>query len=441
MPQKDKVYDLIGIGIGPFNLGMAALLEDKDEVEALFFDESPSFQWHPGMLIEGADLQIPFIADLVTFADPTSRFSFLNYLHQHKRIYKFYFLNRFDIPRREYNDYAQWVSEQLMNCRFGERVIDVIDHSEELSPFYEVVTENQESKEIKSFVAKNIVLGTGSVPIVPKGLDQLPEIDILHTSNYQYLEYELLSARSIIVTGSGQSAAEVFLDLLQKKNSSQQLYWLTRSPGFFQLEAGKLGQEVFSHDYIDYFHSLPFEKRMEEIPHLDHLRKGVEEKTFHKIYDLLYHYSIQGRDPGVVIAANMELKDIEKSGNKYEVTFTQWKEENDISLKVDKVILATGYRPNIPDWLEKLKDCIFWEDDKRYKVSRDYRLEFKEKRPHQIYTLTNLEHSHGAGATNLALSVGRNIAIINKIAGEQLYPEQTNTIFQTFGLKKWHEKD
>ncbi len=34
-----NMYDVIGAGIGPFNLGLAALLEDIPETSALFFDK------------------------------------------------------------------------------------------------------------------------------------------------------------------------------------------------------------------------------------------------------------------------------------------------------------------------------------------------------------------------------------------------------------------
>ncbi len=40
---------------------------------------------------------------------------------------------------------------------------------------------------------------------------------------------------------------------------------------------------------------------------------------------------------------------------------------------------------------------------KRFKVLKNFQLAFKDKnRSHHFYTLTNLEHSHGTGATNLA---------------------------------------
>ena len=91
--KKNKTYDVIGIGLGPFNLGLAALMDDIDEFEALFFEQQKTFDWHPGMLIEGTDMQVPFIADLVTFANPKSRYTFLNYLHETGRLYKFFFFS------------------------------------------------------------------------------------------------------------------------------------------------------------------------------------------------------------------------------------------------------------------------------------------------------------------------------------------------------------
>lgn len=73
---KINIYDLIGIGIGPFNLGLAALIKGKTNINAKFLEQKPEFQWHPGMLIEGSTLQVPFLADLVSMVDPTSPYSF-----------------------------------------------------------------------------------------------------------------------------------------------------------------------------------------------------------------------------------------------------------------------------------------------------------------------------------------------------------------------------
>ena len=94
----DEVFDIVGIGIGPFNLGMAALahpLVQSNELKAIFFDENQGFCWHPGVMFPNSTIQVPFMADLVSLADPTSPWSFLNYLKRQGRIYQFYIRESF----------------------------------------------------------------------------------------------------------------------------------------------------------------------------------------------------------------------------------------------------------------------------------------------------------------------------------------------------------
>ncbi|TLS35755.1 lysine N(6)-hydroxylase/L-ornithine N(5)-oxygenase family protein [Pseudalkalibacillus caeni] len=436
--SDQKIYDLIGIGIGPFNLSLAALIEPIDEIEALFFDKSKEFDWHTGMLIEGSDLQVPFLADLVTLADPTSSFSFLNYLRFHNRLYQFYFFNRFDIPRKEYNEYAKWVAAQLESCRFGWQVIDVIEHQEE-NPHYEIVVYNEESRLKESYLARHIVLGTGGVPNIPEGFKGYPGKDVIHTSQFLDKVKEAKDSKAITVVGSGQSAAEVFYELLQEQDRhNYKLTWFTRSAGFLQLESAKLGQEVFSPDYVEYFHALPFEQRVEALPKLGQLRKGVDPETLKQIYNLLYHRSIGRKHMNVRIQPATEVKGIETApeGNSYILKCRQWQEGRSFEYQTDKVFLATGYKPHVPEWINRYRDQMEWEDKKRYKITDDYRLVFKDDRPNQIFTVTNIEHSHGAGATNLGLSVHRNQQIINRVAGKEIYPLMEDTIFQTFSSKE-----
>lgn len=122
-----KVYDLIGIGLGPYHLGMAALIQEAEAFDALFLEKEDEFDWHPGMLIDGTDLQVAFLADLVTFANPKSRFSYLNYLHEHDRLYQFFSFKEFEMPREEYNHYAKWTASLLSNCLYSREVTAVYD--------------------------------------------------------------------------------------------------------------------------------------------------------------------------------------------------------------------------------------------------------------------------------------------------------------------------
>ncbi|KMK75330.1 lysine N(6)-hydroxylase/L-ornithine N(5)-oxygenase family protein [Alkalihalobacillus pseudalcaliphilus] len=426
-----KIYDLIGVGIGPFNLSLAALIEPLDEVDALFFDQTDTFEWHPGMLIEGMDLQTPFIADLVTFADPTSPYTFLNYLHHHDRMYQFYFFNRFDIPRKEYNKYCQWVANQLKDCHFGHKVIDVKD-ANTTKPCYEVTVQHTATEQTETYFCKHLVLGTGSVPNLPPGFEDYKNEDVIHTSQYVHSAQSIKQGKAITVMGSGQSAAEVFYDLLlEQKYYEYELTWFTRSGGFFQKEDAKLGKEVFSPEYVHYFHELPFQERLDALETLDPLRNGVDPKTLQAIYHLLYNRSID-RDLAVTIQPTTEANGIKARDGGYELSCKQWQEGHKFTYPTDKLILATGYKPKLPQWLEHYQDEIFWEDEKRFKVSKDYRLVFKNERPNHLFTLTNIEHSHGASATNLGLSVLRNQTIINTVVGKDIYPEPSKAVFQQF---------
>jgi lysine N6-hydroxylase len=436
--MTDKLYDMIGIGIGPFNLGLAALLEDTPELDAVFFDENPKFEWHPGMLIEGTVLTIPFLADLVTFADPTSRFSYVNYLHEQNRLYEFYISSKSMIPRQEYNDYLQWTAAQLEGLHFGYEVVDVIDHKDASNPHYEVVVKNTSTKNETSYFTKHVVMGTGSEPLVPSTMTGLPEADVLHTSRYMYEKENLVQSPNIAIVGSGQSAIEVLLDLLkEQENKEFQLTLFSRSSGLFELEKGEFGLEFFSPDFVDYFHALNFKERNETLDTLGALRKGINPDTLRDLYETLYHKTIGKKEQPVMIQPNTEVQHLSKERDKYVLHCRQWQVENSFEYETNKVILATGYKPNIPDWFyDRFQHDIEWEDDKRYKVTRDYQLIFHDQaeRDHYFFTLTNLEHSHGTAATNLGLSVQRNIQIINFLAGREVYPNRRNTIFQQFRM-------
>lgn len=78
---------MVGIGAGPFNLSVAALLHPAKEVKHRFFEKQKQFCWHPGMLLQNTTIQNSFLKDLVSFADPISPFSFLAFLHDQKRLY------------------------------------------------------------------------------------------------------------------------------------------------------------------------------------------------------------------------------------------------------------------------------------------------------------------------------------------------------------------
>ena len=70
-------------------------------------------------------LQAPFMAGLVTLADPTNPFSFLNYLKKIGGIYKYYIRKHFFTLRAEYHKYYQWAIQNLPQRKFNDQVLGI----------------------------------------------------------------------------------------------------------------------------------------------------------------------------------------------------------------------------------------------------------------------------------------------------------------------------
>ncbi|NMH69029.1 lysine N(6)-hydroxylase/L-ornithine N(5)-oxygenase family protein [Bacillus sp. RO3] len=432
-----ELYDVIGIGLGPFNLGLAALLDSVPEVKSMFLEKKKAFNWHPGMLIEGTTLQVPFFADLVSMADVRSDYSFLRYLEAHNRLYHFYFLEKFHIPRKEYNHYCQWVSKQLDTCRFGmdvQRVVPLQLGSGD--SVYEVTLWNDNLQQTETLFTKHLVLGIGSVPSVPEAFEHMLGKNVFHSADYLSNKEMLGKAHSIAVIGSGQSAAEVFLDVAkEQENHGYSLQWFTRSKGFFPMEYSKLGLEYFSPDYTRFFYQLPQEKKDQLLKEQDLLNKGISAETIADIYDYLYDRSVGNEEPDIALQAMTEIVGIEKNETSFELHGFHRIEEEHFVDQADIIILGTGYKPALPGFLTNMKQWIAWDENDRYKVKEDYRLETHVEGPCEIFIQNGEMHTHGVGAPDLGLGAHRNAIIINTITGREVYPVQTKNVFQTFGTK------
>jgi lysine N6-hydroxylase len=424
--------DVIGVGIGPFNLGLSALLEPVTEVRAAFFDAAPRFAWHPGLMLPGTSLQVPFLADLVTLADPTSRYSFLNYLHERGRLYRFYFHEQFQIARREYDAYARWVAGSLPSCRFGYEVLAVRPADD---GSWLVDVRPSAGGEVQRHQAETVVLGVGSRPAVPEIAQSLLGDDVFHSADYLTHRDKTVAAEAVTVVGSGQSAGEVIADLLASSPpGAQRLDWFTRGPGFLPMEYSKLGLEHFTPEYTAYFHRLPADVRDRVRAGQDLLYKGLSEETSARIYDLLYEATIDADDPPVTYAARCSLTEIEPSpmpGRRWRLTWQHDDEDSTFVRDTDVVVLATGYEP-AP--LPVAAGVMARDDLDRPVVEADYRVRLASRCPSTLFVQNVELHTHGVGAPDLGLGAHRNSLIINALAGREVYPvARERTVFQNFG--------
>ncbi len=420
-------YDFIAVGLGPFNLGLAALAEPIDDLNGLVLDENPGFDWHPGMMLEGTHLQTPFLSDLVTLADPTSPYSFLNYIKKQGRIYSFYIRENVFLQRREYNQYCQWVSKRLNNIRFNTRV-ERVTHGNNV---YTLTTRCTQTGKAQTFRARRLVLGTGPRPYLPACCQSLAG-PALHSSDYLHRKAELQAQPSITVLGSGQSAAEIFRDLLQDIDRfGYQLSWITRSPRFFPLEYSKLTLEMTSPEYVDYFHALPDETREALLCQQKHLYKGINTDLINDIHDLLYVKRLQA-DVRTRLLTNCRLTDAHQESTEggFRLSFHHTEQNRSFSHRCDGLVLATGFRYQPPAFLEGIRHRIRWDDKGRFEVRRNYSIDTQGC---EIFVQNAELHSHGFVTPDLGMACYRNAWILRELTGREPYPIEQSIAFQEFG--------
>lgn len=428
--MSTQIYDFIGIGLGPFNLGLACLSQPFTQLKALFLDEKAQFCWHQGMMLEGSTLQTPFMSDLVTMADPTSRYSFLNYLKQCDRLYQFYILEDFNPSRIEYNDYCRWAASQLSNIAFGERVEAVHYSTDEQT--YHVETHIISSGETGHYQTKRLVLGGGTRPMVPKDCEHLAAT-ASHTADYLKHKQSMQQTGSITLIGSGQSAAEVFYDLLCGMEShNYQLNWLTRSPLFFPLDCSKLTLEMTSPDYIDYFYYLVANTRDTLLAHQKPLFKGINHSLLVQIYRRLYAMSLDA-PAKVRLITNSELVSGKYQAEQqyYNLRFHHLEQNQHFSLQSDALIFGTGYHYIEPEFLRPVRQRIAYRSCGRYDVSRDYAIDHNRR---EIFVQNAELHSHGFTAQDLGMGCYRNTRILEQILGFAPYRTEKSIAFQEFGM-------
>lgn len=433
MSLPPRVHDLLGVGIGPFNLGLAALLDPVEDVDALFVDENPRFSWHPGLLIEGATTQVPFLADLVSLVDPTSRHGFLEYLRVHDRLLRFYLRERFHLPRREYDHYCRWVAERLPSCRFGTRVeaLRWID----AGAVFEADLHDVAGGGRRRVRARDVVLGVGTVPHVPDVLAPALGPDLVHAAGYLPARERLRRARSVAVVGSGQSGAEVFLDLLRDQPAhGYRLSWITRTAGFLPMEYTRLALEHFSPEYTRYFHGLDEAVRDRLLPTQDLLYKGIDAGTVEEIYALLYDRSAAGAEPAVELRPHLAVEAVEPVDGALRLRCRQWQQGRGLDLTVECAVLATGFVSRPPACIEELRPLIRWDRAGRYRVGLDYRVEMDPAVVGGLFVQNAELHTHGVGTPDLGLGAHRGARIVNEICGREVYRLPPRTVVTEFGV-------
>ncbi|MFT2750593.1 lysine N(6)-hydroxylase/L-ornithine N(5)-oxygenase family protein [Clavibacter sp. Sh2036] len=438
----DRIRDVVAVGLGPANLGLACLADPLD-LDLVVLERKPRFDWHPGMMLPTAHLQTPFLADLVTLADPTSRFSFLAYLKDTGRLYSFYIREDFFVLRSEYVAYCRWAAERARGIEL-DRDVRAIRYDEAAGAY--VVESVDSAGGAHVHRGRNLVVGVGTPPWLPEAVRDLP--GVVHSSGYLGAKDALQERDAITVVGSGQSAAEIYRDLLEDVDSrGYRLDWITRSPRFFPLEYTRLTLEMTSPEYSDHFFGLPAEARDVLLREQRNLYKGIDSELIDDVFHTLYRKRLafdalraegrlaHGGDAGsgvpTRLLTNAEVVSSRATPDGGAVLGLRHAETGaEREWPTGAVIMASGYDAQAPRILDGLGDRVHRDARGRLDVAREHTVDDAGT----LFVQNAEVHTHGFVAPDLGMTAHRNSRILRAITGRETYAVEERIAFQEFGL-------
>jgi len=409
MTASSQHHDVIGIGLGPSNLALAIALSDRPEAARLlprrvFLEARPRFTWHGDMLLPGTDMQISFLKDLVSLRDPTSPFSFVNYLHAHGRLCRFANRKTFFPSRREFDDYLRWVARHFESVTaYGETVTAVEPLADgDTVRRLRVVSQDADGRR-RERQADSVVLATGGAPVIPAAFRPLADGPrIVHSSGYLAGMERLVELRgaplSVAVIGGGQSAAEVFYDLAARFPASRNDLIL-RGHALKPSDDSPFVNEIFDPSFVDVFHGrAPADRDRFRAVFAATNYSAVDLDLLEKIYDLLYEQDVAGA-AGHAVRPLTAVADAAEAIDGVTLTLRDETTGETGCRTYDAVVLATGYRRDptagplagLAPWIESTVP------------DRHYRLPMRGDFRAGVFVQGYSEETHGLGDTLLSI--------------------------------------
>jgi lysine N6-hydroxylase len=406
--------DLAGIGIGPFNLSLAALLDPIQDQKVRFFDRRAEFAWHPGMMLANTTLQTSWLKDLVAAADPTSRYSFLAYLVAKKRLYRFISAEFSAILRIEFADYMAWVAGQLKSLAFNESVQSVAFGSDNLFHL------ELDSGPVR---ARNLAIATGPVAYTPDWAGGMLGPECLHSGRY-LLDTPPLAGRHVLVVGGGQSGAEIVLSLLTESpaRAPSGITWISRRPTFAPIDEAPFTNEFFMPGYVQAFLTLPAHRKERIVASQKLASDGISHSTLTALYQRLYELvHLEGRTDYAELLPFREATGLERAETGYRLTLRNGFDGGIEAVKADVVVLATGYQVRLPTYLDGLRGRLHLDADERFVMGDDYSVVWDGPADRRIFAQNVGRQSFGIADPQLSLMAWRSATIVNALVERTLY--------------------
>lgn len=401
-------HDLVGIGFGPSNIALAIALEEKRQgahrVDAMFIERQPDFAWHKDMLLGRAHMQISFLKDLATLRNPTSRFTFVNYLHENDRLQDFINLKTFFPPRHEFSDYLRWAAAQFDDrCAYGEEVFEVLPeaHGGEVTRLR--VRSRDTTGRVRERLARNLIVSLGGTARIPEAFRPLKDDPrVFHSSTYLSDIARHAGARRVAVIGAGQSAAELFMDLHGRPNAPQ-VDLIMRARSIKPSDDSPFVNEIFNADFVDHVFDRDEAERQALLAEYRHTNYACPDlDLIAEIFRVFYDQKVAG-DCRHGMYRHHEIMDVRADGAGVHLRLFDKDSGLERTLRYDAVVLATGYeRRQHLDLLAPLAPYLGAFD-----IDRHYRLRSTPDFRPAVFVQGASEATHGLSDTLLSITAVR----------------------------------
>ena len=404
-------FHAVGIGAGPANLSLAALLQARTDKRIALFDKAADSSWHSSLLHPGVRMQTSWMKDLVSLVDPTHKLSFLNYLVTQGRLFAM-INSQFDvIPRREYMRYLAWASGQLENIHYGTSIDEV--NFVEGEGFYAISDGAPVAR------SQHLVIGVGTRPTVPAGLSSLPD-DRAFIADHLTLHLPTMSADKtapVAVIGGGQTGVEAVLRLLGAGFSN--IKWLGRRQWFQTIDDSPAANDIYRPAHQQYLQGLSRSTRRrlveEANPTGDALTPGALKTLYQANYDRMLEFGefpvamLPGRDvtEGLLDGQDLVLH----------CTTAERLEQH----RVSYAVIAVGRQSAPVPFSAELRERLDVDEDGDMVIEEDYSVRWKGMDDHRIYALNRARFSHGIPDANLTLLPVRAAMVINSMLGCEMF--------------------
>lgn len=373
--------ELLAIGAGPSNLALAVALEElaPDDLSrnSLLIERSDAVAWQQGLLLPWVTSQISFLKDLVTLRNPSSRYSFVNYMHSIGRLDEFINMGGLWPYRTEISSYLSWVANSLSKVRLelGRECAAIHPRRKADGTLAGWTTRLADGSTISS---RYLVVAGGRDAHVPAPLAALPADRVVHSTRYSHrlatLDRDL--PYRVAVVGGAQSAAEMFR-ALQDDLPNAEVAWVMRSLGPGVLQSSKFTNEMYYPSFVDRVYNASPEGR-EAIWREMHRTNysGVEPELLDALYAERYVDRLNNRSrTSLVTMVDIVGGEVAQGGDGVVLHLSDRTTGEVDRRPFDLVFLGTGFERGMPGLIQRLGEELGLDE---VAVNRAYRLELGE---------------------------------------------------------------